>query len=117
METVIENATEQPTETAKPKSKRAAKATAKDTPKPAAKPTKKAAKAKPAVEAKPSAGKSATIQTLIGRKNGATLSEIMAATGWQAHSVRGFIATFNKKNGGAVASSKNAQGERVYKIS
>ena len=36
---------------------------------------------------------------MIGRAKGATLAEIMQATGWQAHSVRGFVSTAGKKHG------------------
>jgi hypothetical protein len=38
----------------------------------------------------------------------------MEATGWQAHSVRGFIATLGSKHGCKISSTKNAAGERVY---
>jgi hypothetical protein len=55
-----------------------------------------------------------TVMAMIARKNGATLPEIMEKTGWQAHSVRGFIATLHTKHGVEIASSKNAAGERVY---
>jgi Protein of unknown function (DUF3489) len=47
---------------------------------------------------------------------GATLAEIMAATKWQAHTVRGFVSILGSKGGEQVESSKNAAGERVYKI-
>ena len=44
------------------------------------------------------------------------LVDSMKATGWQAHSVRGFISTAAKKNFIKVESSKNDSGDRVYKI-
>ena len=46
---------------------------------------------------------------------GATLAEIMKATDWQAHSVRGFVSTAAKKHGVEIESAKNAAGERVYR--
>jgi hypothetical protein len=39
------------------------------------------------------------VRDLLIRTGGATLQEIMAATGWQAHTVRGFISTLPKKTG------------------
>jgi hypothetical protein len=36
---------------------------------------------------------------LVERAGGATLDEIMAATAWQKHSVRGFISTLGSKHG------------------
>jgi hypothetical protein len=75
----------------------------------AAKPTKRA-KAKKA--AKPT--RTATILTLVGKKSGATLAQIMKATDWQAHSVRGFISLAQSRRGLKIVSSKNAKGERVY---
>jgi hypothetical protein len=53
---------------------------------------------------------------LFGRTKGATLGEIMGATEWQAHSIRGFISTAGKKHGVKIESSKNEAGERVYRI-
>jgi hypothetical protein len=53
---------------------------------------------------------------LIGRTNGATLPEIMKATGWQAHTVRGFLSTAGKKRGLEIESLKNDDGARTYKI-
>jgi hypothetical protein len=61
-------------------------------------------------------GKGATIVTLIGRPKGASLKELMQATGWQAHSVRGFLSTISKKQKLKVASEKNEAGERVYTV-
>jgi hypothetical protein len=58
--------------------------------------------------------KGAKILEMIGRAKGATLAEIMTATGWQAHSVRGFISTAGKKHGVKIESLKNEAGNRVY---
>ena len=60
--------------------------------------------------------KGAKILELIGRSKGATLAEIMKATDWQAHSVRGFLSTAGKKRGLNIESEKNEAGERVYQI-
>jgi hypothetical protein len=59
--------------------------------------------------------KAAKILQLIGRAQGATLGEIMRATGWQAHSVRGFLSTAAKKQQLPIASSRNEAGQRIYK--
>ena len=85
--------------------------------------TKKASAAKKPAQAKRGASvaregrKKATVLELLRRKQGATLAEIMTATGWQPHSVRGFISgALNKKMGLTVASTKLEDGERVYSI-
>ena len=71
----------------------------------------------PKLERAPRAeSKGARILELMGRAKGATLAEIMAATGWQAHSLRGFISTTSKKHGVKIDSSKNETGDRVYRI-
>jgi len=82
-----------------------------------ASPTKKAPKAtKKAGEAR-EGSKAATVLDLLQRPDGATLAELMKATGWQAHSVRGFLSgTVSKKMGLAVASTKVEDGERTYSI-
>jgi hypothetical protein len=61
-------------------------------------------------------GKGAKIVGMIGRTKGATLAEIMAVTGWQAHSVRGFISTAGKKHNVKIESVKNDSGDRIYRI-
>ena len=83
----------------------------------AAKTTKKAPKAaKKAGEAR-EGSKAATVLDLLKRPDGATLAELMKATGWQAHSVRGFLSgTISKKMGMAVASTKAEDGERTYSV-
>ena len=83
---------------------------------------KKAKSGKPASEkakAPPSrsGSKSAQVLNLLKQPGGATLKQIMSATNWQAHSVRGFISgTLGKKMGLTVASDKREDGERVYSI-
>src|SRR5579859_4424232 len=87
-------------------------------PKGARKPTKKAKPAKKAA-AKPKADRSnkkAEVIALMKRGKGATLPEIMKTTGWQPHTVRGFVSTLGSKGGEKIESSKNAAGERTYKI-
>jgi hypothetical protein len=85
-----------------PKGQKAAKGTkAKPAAKKEAKTGKKAANPARAKETTgPRAeSKGAKIVELIGRSKGATLAEIQKATGWQAHSVRGFLSTAAKKRG------------------
>ena len=61
--------------------------------------------------------KAAKILELLKRPNGATSKELQKATGWQPHSVRGFLSgTIGKKMGLAVTSSKGEDGERNYSI-
>ena len=61
--------------------------------------------------------KAGTILGLMKRSGGATLKEIMEASGWQAHSVRGFISgTLGKKLGLTVVSTRGEDGERIYSI-
>lgn len=60
--------------------------------------------------------KGAQILELIGRAKGATLAEVMQATSWQAHSVRGFLSTAAKKHRLKIASTRNEAGERTYKL-
>jgi hypothetical protein len=59
--------------------------------------------------------KKAEVIALMKRAKGATLAEIMKATGWQAHTVRGFVSILGT-NGEKIESSKNADGERTYRI-
>jgi hypothetical protein len=58
-----------------------------------------------------------TVLALLQRPQGATLKEIMRATGWQSHSVRGFLSgALRKKMGLKVKSGKRDNGERVYSV-
>ena len=61
--------------------------------------------------------KQALLIDLLKRKTGATIDEIVEATGWQAHSVRGAISGALKKKLGLAVSSEKADGRgRVYRI-
>ena len=61
--------------------------------------------------------KKAQILALLRQPEGATLTDLMSATGWQAHSVRGFLsAAVGKKMGLNVESFKNPEGARAYRV-
>jgi hypothetical protein len=86
-----------------------------------AKPKKSPARAKQRARARQSAreartNKKAEVIALIKRAKGATLAEIIGATGWQAHTVRGLVSILGSKGGQKIESSKNVAGERTYRI-
>ena len=65
----------------------------------------------------PKANKTATVLDLLRREGGATLDDIMSATGWQVHSVRGFISgVLGKRMGLTVESAKREDGKRTYSV-
>lgn len=62
--------------------------------------------------------KQATVIQMLRRPEGATVQQIVDATGWQAHTVRGtFAGALKKKLGLTIVSDKHQGGERVYRIS
>jgi hypothetical protein len=78
---------------------------------------KKAPKAQKEASVARDGSKAAKILDLLKRPDGATLAELMKATSWQAHSVRGFLSgTVGKKLGLAVVSAKTDDGERTYSV-
>jgi hypothetical protein len=85
-------------------------------------PAKKAPKGRTKPEvAQPKAvrdgSKTAKILDLLKRPGGATSKELMKATGWLPHSVRGFLSgTVRKKMGLIVTSTKAQEGERTYSV-
>jgi hypothetical protein len=61
--------------------------------------------------------KTAKVLAMLRRADGATLQQIMSVTGWQAHSVRGFVSgTLGKKLHLTVVSAKGEDGQRRYSV-
>jgi hypothetical protein len=80
-----------------------------------AKKTPKAAKA----DGKQAAGardgsKTSTILDLLKSKDGTTLKELMKATGWQAHSVRGFLSGTVSKNNARRSCNRSSARSRTH---
>ena len=111
-----------PVEDAKPRENVKPAAETKNAGKPkAGKGAKPAPKAKATKGKKVAAGKSrerthkAEVIAMIQRKGGATLDEIMNVTGWQKHTVRGFISILGSKGGMKITSTRReSDGARVY---
>ena len=80
-----------------------------------AKPAKKAPVKATTDKASDRSNKKAEVIAMMSRAKGATLAEIMEATGWQKHTVRGFVSILGSKGGHTIESSKNSAGERTYK--
>jgi hypothetical protein len=61
--------------------------------------------------------KTAKVLAMLRQTEGATLQQIMSVTGWQAHSVRGFVSgTLGKKLHLTVVSAKGEDGQRRYSV-
>lgn len=68
-------------------------------------------------EQAPKSTKQQIIIDMLKRDEGATLKQMMEATGWQRHSLHGAMAGgLKKKLGFKIISTKESGGEMVYKI-
>src|SRR5438552_11202296 len=69
-----------------------------------------------AASSEPRSSKQAEVIALLRRPEGATVAEVVAATGWQPHTVRGLFSGTLKKKLGLTLSSAQEQRGRVYRI-
>jgi hypothetical protein len=84
-----------------------------------AKPSKTTKAAKKATKATPprESSKKAIVLEMLRAKGGATMAAIAKETGWQNHTIRGFISgTLSKKMGLAIESTRSESGDRTYRI-
>ena len=64
----------------------------------------------------PPLSKKGRLVQLLQASDGATLQDLMAASGWQAHSVRGFLSgVLGKRMGMKLISEARDDGQRVYR--
>ena len=65
---------------------------------------------------KPPSSKQAAVLAMLREPSGTTIDAIMKATGWQQHSVRGFLTGVIKKKMGFNLVSAIEGGQRIYRI-
>ena len=63
-----------------------------------------------------SSSKQSQIIAMLQSPSGTTIAAMMKATGWQQHSVRGFLAGVVRKRLRLKLGSKKVDGDRVYRI-
>jgi Protein of unknown function (DUF3489) len=86
--------------------------------------TRKISKSKSSARSARASSKAATgphtkqdrIIAMLRRSAGATIGSLMVATGWQQHSVRGFLAGVVRKKLGLNLTSENTDKRRIYRI-
>lgn len=83
----------------------------------AAKPNRKPKTAEVATPRSREGTKEAMLIAMLRRPEGATIAQVIEATGWQPHTVRGAISgALKKKRGLEIASERGESGELVYRI-
>lgn len=60
--------------------------------------------------------KQTIILNLLSREEGASLTELIDATGWKPHSVRGHLSNMRRKQGLQIEGFTNTDGKRGYRI-
>lgn len=81
------------------------------------KPARKIAPKPKAISTPRKGTKQALLVEMLRRSEGVTIGQIVEATGWRRHTVRGAISgAVKKKLGLTVTSEKTEDGERVYRI-
>ena len=111
------NAAAKPTKKARVGARRANVAPKKPNAGKKASPAKKAPKGAKKARGARDGSKAAKILDMLKRPGGATSKELQKASGWQPHSVRGFLSgTVGKKMGLTVVSTKSEAGERTYSL-
>jgi hypothetical protein len=60
--------------------------------------------------------KQAQLIAMLRQKEGATIAQIVAATGWQPHTVRGAFAGALKKKLGLIVTSEEVGDQRIYRL-
>ena len=85
-------------------------------------PSARAADAAPKILGEPkiknidAGSKQSRVITLLSSPGGATIAALMKTTGWQQHSVRGFLAGVVRKKLKLKLNSKKIDGTRIYRV-